>query len=103
LTEETLESDVSNSNISHYTIAKDNWWAKSSFIMQNIIKPCQGKALYVAGGPIVGDEILSSLYHKLGKEQIFLMKGVGGSSDKKAKQNPNLAIDSISEIAQIIK
>ena len=103
LTEETLESDIANPNISYFTIAQGNWWAKSSFVMDKIIKPCKGKVLFVAGGPIVGDEILSALYHKLNKEQIFLMQGVGGASDKKAKQNSNFAINSVSELTEIFK
>jgi adenosine deaminase len=102
LTEEIFESEVKNPDISHYTIVAGNWWAKSSFLMDNIIKPCNGKALFVAGGPIVGDEILSSLYHKLDKDQLFLMKDVGGASDKKAKQNPQYAIDHVDEIAERI-
>lgn len=100
LTEEANISEIKNSNISHYTIAKGNWWAKSSFVMDNIIKPCNGKVLFVAGGSIVGDEILSSLYHKLDKSQLFLMSGVGGASDKKAKQNPQYAVDSATEIIE---
>lgn len=103
LTEEASLTEIKNHNISHYTIADGNWWAKSSFVMDNIIKPCEGKVLFVAGGPIVGDEILSSIYHKLDTTQLFLLTGVGGSSDKKAKQNPEFAVNSASDIINTIK
>lgn len=103
LTESAEISEINNPNISNYTVVGGDWWAKSSFVMDNIIKPHHGKVLFVAGGSIVADEILSSVYHKIPEDSLFIMNGVGGSSEKKAKQLPKFAIDEISDITDKIK
>lgn len=96
----TSESDVSEHTvgITHYTLLNQNLWGKFPYIMENILKPQNGKIIFIAGGAIVNDEILSAMYHKMDKNSLFLMAGVGGASSQKAEQNPLYAISDINEL-----
>lgn len=98
LTEDLSIDEIKNTNIQSFTVIKGNWWAKSAFVMNNIIKPSKGKVLFAAGGAIVSDEIVSGIYNKLSTDDMFLLNEVGGASSIKAKQNPQYNISSVEEV-----
>lgn len=99
ITEDAKPSEIQSPSVNHYVLIKGNWWAKSSFVLDNVVNPHNGKILFYGGGAIVSDEILSSVtYHNLPESQIFLSIAAPGAGRDKGMQNRSYAIKCVYDV-----